>query len=258
ERLNRELRDVNEGLEKRVEASAQRIVTMEKLSAMGTIMGEIAHQLNNPLVGIVNFAQLAQRKAARSDDISGELATIEKAGLECKKIIQKILAFLKKKKLDLAETDMLALLDELIAQANSQNALPNVTVEKIASPAVPKAHVDGVLVKQAFWNIMENASQSMPLGGQLTLEVEYPAPARNIDGLLLRFRDNGEGISRDRLPEIFSPLFTTRKGGVGLGLSLAQEIITRHGGTIEAASASGAGATFTIWLPLNPGDHDEA
>ena len=257
ERLNRELREVNEGLEKRVEESAQRLARMQKLSAMGEIMGEIAHQLNNPLVGIVNFAQLAQRKSARGDDVGGELSTIERSGLECKMIIQKILAFLRKMKLDLADTDILALLDELIAQAKSQGALPEIVIEKNAPAMLPTARVDAVLMRQAFWNIMENAAQAMPQGGRLTVEVVFPAPVDSVEGMLVRFTDSGEGIAPGRLAEIFSPLFTTKTGGVGLGLSLTREIITRHGGRVDVESRVGVGTTFSVWLPLRAGDTDE-
>lgn len=246
ESLNRELSGLNETLEAKVRERAGQIMQMEKLSAMGEVVGELAHQLNNPMVGIVNYAQLASRKAARHEPVLKDLRVIEEAGLECKNMILKLLAFSRDTKLDIGEVDIVELIGECLLAAGAN--LDGVTVETSYAEGIVSAEVDRILLKQAFQNIIQNAIEAMPSGGRLDISTGSTAYA-GTDYAVVTFQDSGPGIPPGNATRIFSPFFTTRKNGTGLGLSIAREIVIKHGGQIIVGNGAGAGAKFSVYVP---------
>lgn len=235
-------------LQKKME---EKVIQMEKLSSLGELIGEIAHQINNPLVGVVNYAQLALKELDDRDLVEEELETIVKAGLECKEIISKLLEFSRPSTFDLQLIGCKALLDDSLKMFERQKRLKeaNITLEKRYTDGLPQVKVDGTLMTQVFFNIINNAIDAMPDGGKLTITA-------GIEGdhwLDVTISDTGMGIKEEDLPYIFSPFFSTKwkKGGTGLGLSVVSNIISRHNGKVWATSEPGVGTTFIVRLPVS-------
>lgn len=252
ELLNKELSGINRDLEDRVKERTRQVIQMEKLSAVGEMMGEISHQLNNPMVGVVNYAQLAMRKIKKGVLPEKELETIEKAGSECKDIIQRLLAFYRHSYYEPVKTDINKLIEETLQLIGKQLSVKNIKIKADYSKKLPDAMIDQALMKQVFFNIINNARQAMPDGGDLAIK-SYLANNVGREELCIEFSDTGSGIKKENLDQIFSPFFTTKgkEEGTGLGLSVAREIVVKHGGGIEVESEEGKGTTFYVKLPVS-------
>lgn len=223
-----------------------RLMQIEKLSALGQMVTEIAHQLNNPLVGVINLAQLAERELANPPRVKELLGEIRKAGDHCRDFVQRMLRINKIARLERQPTDMNELASETIAFfRQSLDGNPSVTLE--ASTEAIMLQVDPILVRNALFNLIHNAVQAAPTG---TVTVSLTLDEQDgVAGCRIAVSDSGPGIAPEVADKLFNPLFTTRPGGTGLGLSIAQHITALHRGYIRAANKSSGGAIFTIWLP---------
>jgi PAS domain S-box-containing protein len=226
-----------------------RVIQMEKLSAMGMMVGEIAHQINNPLVGVLNMAQLAEREAddpARTRELLGEITA---AGEHCRTFLQRMLEFTSISRSDRKPTDMNTLIAGTISlfQQSAGNAHPLVT--DLPDEAVT-LKVDPVLIRHALFNLLSNAVQASRPGGTvivcLTPEIAHD---EGTAGWSLSVIDHGEGIPDDIVGKIFTPFFSTRSNGTGLGLPVVQHVAILHEGHVSAANMPEGGACFAIWLP---------
>lgn len=224
----------------------ERIVQIEKMSAMGELVGEIAHQLNNPLVGVINLTQLAERQMQNPDRVSELLAEVRKAGTECRDIVQRILRINQTSRSTRQATDLSELVQDTIAFCHHSIALKH----SVAYPPPAQKHmldVDPVLVRQALFNLIHNAILAAP-DKQVHVALEA-AERESTRGVLLSVTDAGPGFSRETAAKLFKPFFTTRASGTGLGLSVAQHIAMKHGGVVLAENLAAGGARFSIWLP---------
>lgn len=224
----------------------ERLVQMEKLSAMGQMVSEIAHQLNNPLVGVVNLAQLAEREADDPQRIRELLGEIRQAGDHCRGFVQRMLRFNQVARFEPQTIEMKALVKETIAFVQqSMDSHPTVSLEAPDGEVMLEA--DPVLIRHALFNLIHNAAQAAP-GEPVT--VSLAAEQRGgVSGWRLAVADSGPGLTPAVAAKLFTPFFTTRAGGTGLGLSVAQHIALQHGGSIRAENKPGGGALFIIWLP---------
>lgn len=224
----------------------ERIVQIEKMSAMGELVGEIAHQLNNPLVGVINLTQLAERQMQNPDRVSELLAEVRKAGTECRDIVQRILRINQTSRSTRQATDLSELVQDTIAFCHHSIVLKH----SVAYPPPAQKHmldVDPVLVRQALFNLIHNAILAAP-DKQVHVALEA-AERESTRGVLLSVTDAGPGFSRETAAKLFKPFFTTRASGTGLGLSVAQHIAMKHGGVVLAENLAAGGARFSIWLP---------
>lgn len=227
----------------------QRILQIEKLSALGTMVGEIAHQLNNPLVGVVNLAQLAEREAddpARTREL---LKEIHRAGADCHAFIQSMLRFSKVSGFESKPTAMAELIEEtvLMFRQTESRQLP---VEIRLPPQAVILTVDPILIRHALFNLLMNAAQATVDEGGIVIGLEPEAnPDTGAPGWVLSVADRGKGIAADILDKIFLPFFTTRSDGTGLGLPVVQHVALLHGGFVSASNRPGGGTQFAIWLP---------
>jgi len=223
-----------------------RIVQIEKMSAMGELVGEIAHQLNNPLVGVINLTQLAERQVQDPARVSELLAEVRRAGTECRDIVQRILRINQSSRSTLQPTDLGELVQDTIAFCHHSIALKH----SVAFPLPERKHVldvDPVLLRQALFNLIHNAILAAP---EKQVHVALGAAQRDsTEGVLLSVTDAGPGFGSDTAARLFKPFFTTRANGTGLGLSVAQHIAMKHGGVVFAENLSAGGARFSIWLP---------
>jgi len=230
----------------RLTAEHQRIVQLEKLSAVGKMIVEIAHQINKPLVGVMNLAQLAHRDAddpSRSRELLGEISA---AGDHCRKFVQRMLTFTKIAGLEPQVTDLRDVVQDTIELfRQSASADHEVRFEGPAEPAT--AEVDPVLIRHALFNLLSNAAHFTR--GGTAIFVRLARSQETVAGWNLSVADHGPGVPQEFMEKIFMPFFTTRADGYGLGLAIVQQITMAHAGTVAVRNSPEGGASFTIWLP---------
>ena len=230
----------------------QRILQIEKLSALGTMVGEIAHQLNNPLVGVVNLAQLAAREAddpARTREL---LKEIRRAGADCHALIQSMLRFSKVSSFESKPTSVAEVIEETVLMFRQTESRQLPVETRLPDHAVVLT-VDPILIRHALFNLLMNAAQATPDEGAIVIALDPQAdPDTGAPGWLLSVTDHGKGIAPEIMDKIFLPFFTTRSDGTGLGLPVVQHVALLHGGYVTANNMAGGGTQFALWLPQEP------
>jgi len=236
-------RDVTE--ERRLQ---REVIQQEKMAAIGMLAGGVAHEINNPIGGILAFTQLMKRDATGNRALMEDLEEIEKAAIRCKKIVSDLLDFSRvSKEGDRVEIDINILLEKVFPFLQREMRSFNVELEFHGDPNLPQVLGHADRLQQVFINLMTNACHAMPKGGVLTVET-----SRGDGGsVLVKVRDTGEGIPSDLCERIFDPFFTTKEPGkgTGLGLSISYRIVREHGGEISCDSSEEGGAVFTVRLP---------
>ncbi len=232
-----------------VNTEHQKIVQIEKLSAMGLMIGEIAHQLNNPLAGVVNMAQLAEREIDDPERMKELLAEIASAGKDCHAFVRRMLDFTKLSRFERKPTDMNQLIEETVSLFK-ESAGRDTSVIIESAPDTPTLDVDPVLIRHALFNLLSNAAQANPPGATISVQLSRGERSKgNLRGWCLSVADQGPGIPADDLDKIFTPFFTTRSEGTGLGLPVVQHVAMLHEGDISAENCKDGGALFALWLP---------
>lgn len=227
-------------------AEHDHIVQLEKLSAMGEIVSEIAHQINNPLVGVINLAQIAERDPEISAKTRRLLAAIEKSGVECSDFVQRLLRLNQAARSEPQSVEVNDLVRDTIAFFH-QTIGKHHTLTFAESDKNVMIHADPVLIRHALFNFIHNAILAAP---DKPVVISVAAEKHEgISGYLLSVTDGGTGFNDEVAQKLFKPFFTTRAGGTGLGLSVAQFIAMKHGGVVRAENIPGVGARFSIWLP---------
>ena len=233
----------------RLKTTQEQLVQAEKLSAIGELVSGVAHELNNPLTGVLGYAQLLLGREA-PERVRADLAKIHREAMRCQKIVQNLLTFARKHKPEKHFVDINAIVESTLELRAYQLRVDNITVERRLDPGLPRTMADEHQIQQVLINILNNAHQAMmEAGGGGRLEIATRVEAGM---LVITFQDSGPGIPEDKLGRIFDPFFTTKEigKGTGLGLSLSYGIIHEHGGTIGARNAPGGGALFRIELPV--------
>lgn len=229
-------------------ADNKRLIQIERLSAMGQMVTEIAHQLNNPLVGVVNLTELAEREVGNQARVKELLGQVRSAGERCREYVQRMLGLSQLTRSEKQPTELCKLAKETVNFfQQSLGHHPDVVFELPNDPIICEA--DPLLIRNALFNLIHNATQA-DRNGPIVVTVTR----ENRDGeagCSLAVSDRGSGIPPDAADKLFTPFFTTRADGTGLGLSIAQQIAVLHGGTISAENRPGGGACFTIWIPEN-------
>jgi two-component system NtrC family sensor kinase len=253
-----EIQGLMDGLEKTVEErtaalreTQAQLVNAAKLASLGRLAASIAHEINNPLAGILTFARLMLRELEEGelpdeqrDRYLKNLRLIERETQRCTTIVRNLLDFARQRPLTLTEADVNGVIEEALSLVGHQIELKGVALDKQLGSLAP-IKADFGQIRQAFINIILNACDAMQPGGRLTIRTQ-PTPAGGVE---VAFTDSGSGITAENLSHIFDPFFTTKSKGTGLGLSVVYGIIERHGGTLEADSQPGQGTTMRIRLP---------
>jgi len=257
-RMEGELRDLMLGLERQVEertTDLQRaqvaLVHSEKMSSLGQLSASIAHEINNPLAGILTFAKLVIRtlEAGAPDEptrreLVRNLALVQRETERCSAIVRNLLDFARDRPIALRELHVNAAVDEALQLIAHQIAIQGLALEKrFGSP--PPVMADFGQLRQAVVNVALNAVEAMGKAGTLTVVTR----AAGDGGVEVVISDTGPGIAKEHLPHVFEPFFTTKEKGTGLGLSVVYGIIQRHHGQVDVRSEPGRGTTFTLWLP---------
>jgi signal transduction histidine kinase len=228
----------------------------ERLAEVGTLTGGLAHEIKNPLSTVLLNLQLLQEDLNPSDPaharIVNRLNTVTREASRLRDILDDFLRYAGKIELRRQDVDLNDLLEELVDFFSPQAQLNRVQLRFKRNPTPLKASIDPRLIKQAVLNLMINALQAMPNGGELILSAT-PAPSANPHAVI-DVIDTGPGIPADQTAKIFQAYYSTKKGGTGLGLAMSRRIVEEHGGQIGVKSEANKGSDFYIELPLeSPG-----
>ena len=236
---------------RKLEDAQSRLLQSEKLSAIGKLVAGVAHELNNPLTGILGYAQLLQRQSSGGENAKA-LERICNEALRSKRIVQNLLTFARRQRTAKTPTDINKILERTLELRSYQMSLDNIEVVIDLQPHLPLLQADFHQLQQVFLNIIINSHQAMKGSkkkGRLTVRSQKREGHVCVD-----IEDNGPGIPASLRERIFDPFFTTKEvgGGTGLGLSICYGIVEEHGGRIavESETGTGVGAHFTIELPF--------
>lgn len=233
----------------------QRMLHVEKMATIGKMAAVVAHEINNPLSGILTYSKLVKRwiqkhaaGAPRKDEIDGSLDLIASESKRCGELVKNLLSFSRVSPMNLAWCDLNQVIDRCLRLVEHKMELGGIQLNRDLAANLPPAHCDPAQIEQVVLAMIINAIDAMPHEGNLWIGTHMTA-----DGAIeLVIRDDGIGISAEQLPHIFEPFYTTKEsGGSGLGLAISQNIVERHGGHIEVNSVVGQGTTFKILLPVD-------
>jgi two-component system, NtrC family, sensor kinase len=228
----------------------------DRLATIGQLAAGVAHEINEPLGGILGFAQLAGRGSAVPEDTHKDLDRIVASCLQAREIVKKLQAFARQAPMQRRWVSVPAIVDEALGLVAARCASGDVQLIRRMGDT-PDVWADPTQLKQVVVNLVVNALQAMPKGGTLTAATRSDRGA-----VLLEIADTGIGMAPDVIDQIFNPFFTTKDvgEGTGLGLAVVHGIVSAHGGAIEVMSAVGSGTTFRVRLPADgggaPGDGD--
>lgn len=231
------------------EFTTRRIMESERLAHIGQLAAGVAHEINNPLQGIVTYSHLLLERAPADSRIRESLEKIVKQANRCRDIIRGLLDFARQRKPDKRPSNVNRVLEECIALVDNQALFHNIRIVKNLASDLPQVLMDPSQIQQVFMNMIINAAEAMNGTGRLTITTRHVPEDRAVE---IEFTDTGHGIKQEDLDRIFDPFFTTKEvgHGTGLGLAISYGIVKEHRGTITVQSEEGHGATFTIRLPV--------
>ena len=230
----------------------ERLLQSEKMVSVGQLVSGVAHELNNPLTGIMGFAQLLLAREL-DERTQRDVETIHTEAERASKIVQNLLSFAGRKRAEKGLANMNVLLERVLELRNYDLRIKNIDVALDLAPDLPATMVDADQIQQVFLNLIINAEQAMlAANGRGTLTVRSRHEG---DVLRLSLRDDGPGMEQETLRRIFDPFFTTKQTGegTGLGLTISYGIVDEHNGRLWAESQPGQGTTFLIELPIVQG-----
>jgi len=240
----------------RLRENQAQLIQAEKLTSLGQMAASIAHEVNNPLAGVLVYTQLLTKKIT-GDKFSKEIALDYLSKMESEltrstRLIRNLLDFARQSSPTLREVDVNEVVNRALELTAHSAELQHIQMIKELNPSLPELMADFDQLQQVCTNLILNAIQAMPEGGRLTLRTS----ADNDTQLKIEVQDTGCGISPENMRKLFTPFFTTKQEikGVGLGLAVSYGIIQRHQGRIEVQSKEGEGTTFSIYLPVH---HEE-
>ena len=260
---HKELTAWTQTLEDRVEdktAELQRaqtiLVASEKMAALGKLAATVAHEVNNPLSGILTYARLTLKTLEKNDlspaaraEMIEQLGIITRESRRCGEILRNLLTFARQAPPHREPQQLNTLVERALTLVHHQLDLQAVELNKRLAENLPLIFCDAGQVQQVVLSLLVNATEAMPHGGRLEVATEFDAKA---DAARVQVKDNGVGIPPEVLPHIFEPFFTTKESQqrTGLGLAVARSIAEQHGGAIAARSTPGEGTEFVLTLPL--------
>jgi signal transduction histidine kinase len=231
-------------------AEAQ-LIQSDKLAALGQLSAGIAHEIRNPLTSI-NILIHSLRETLPTENAHWEdLRVIEGEILRINEIVDQFLRFAKPSPPFLEKADISSLFNETLQLLRPQIERQRISLQKNFR-SLPLITLDKEQIKQVILNLLMNAIQAMPKGGQLQLKAQI---SEDHQWMKIFVEDSGIGILPEDIKKLFDPFFSTREGGMGLGLSIAHRIIDQHHGKIEVTSHPEKGTLFTIWLPMPNGEN---
>ena len=269
----RELQEWGQTLEQKVEQATRELriaqteaARSEKLASVGLLAAGIAHELNNPLTGVLTFAHLVRNELEDGSPQAEDLDLVIQETKRCAAIIRRLLDFAREKTPEKSYVDVNQLIEECAQLVKQAAHLADIAIETDLDRSLPPVWMDADLIKQVIMNMLVNAQHAIGRNGHIFIGTRLSGDCRAAHGAAadspmveITIRDDGCGIEEENLHRIFDPFFTT-KGvgkGTGLGLSVSHGTIAAHHGTIEVESEVGEGTEFRICLPTDTGEHTE-
>jgi signal transduction histidine kinase len=225
----------------------EQLVRSTKMAAIGELSANIAHEINNPLTSVLGYTTHLLKTLDLPESPRKILGMMEQETLRVRKIIRNLLDFARQRPTWIQPEDVMVPLRETVALVQGLAKSSSVAIREDYPPEPVLVSMDHNEIKQVFINIVNNALQAMPEGGELRIRLDT---AREND-IIVEFSDTGVGIAQENIHRIFEPFFSTKDNGdgTGLGLSISYRIVQNHGGKIEAESTVGSGTTFRVYLP---------
>lgn len=242
------LRDVT-----RIRELEEQIRRAERLTALGTLVTGIAHEIRNPLMGVRGAAQLIEAESTFPPALKEYTDIIIREVDRLNSLVEGMLVFAQPSSLRMVECNVNQVLEEILALEEPVLMRRGVTVRRVYDPQVPLINADPDQIRQVFLNLIRNGAEAMEGKGVLTLETEYERRSPRCFGLsvaVVRVIDQGPGLSPEARQHLFDPFFTTKPKGTGLGLALCHRIVGDHRGSIEISDAEQGGCAVTVLLPL--------
>lgn len=227
----------------------------EKMASIGKMAAVLAHEINNPLSGILTYAKLLRKWIDRDSaslnhrqDICDSLDLIASESRRCGDLVKNLLTFSRTSPMNLQPANLNQVVDRSLRLVQHQLDLASIQVQPILDPDLPPVLCDAAQIEQVILALVMNALDAMPQGGNLWITTSFGHEPNHVRIVV---RDDGSGIPSEILPRIFEPFLTTKETGrgVGLGLAISHSILERHNGNIEVQSEAGRGTTFTVTLP---------
>ena len=229
--------------------------SQEKLASIGRLAAGVAHEINNPMTTILTSAMLIQEETDKADPNYEDLKTIVDETLRCRKIVTSLLDFARQSKAAKKRVSIEDTINNCIMLTKKQAAFKDITIATKLAENLPPVYIDQDQIQQALINLLLNAIEATPSGGNIVLKTDLADTKQSIH---IAVSDSGEGIAPENLSSIFDPFFTTKDIGTGLGLAITHGIIEQHGGAMDVKSMLGVGSIFTITLPVDRGGQNGA
>ncbi len=236
-------------------SAQEEMLRVERMASIGKLAAVVAHEINNPLAGILTYAKLMKKRLSREPNPNtenvGMLDLIESESRRCGDIVKNLMTFARPTSMSREPGNINEIVDRCVKLVQHQLALKNIELHLNLTPNLQSIRCDRGQIEQVVLALVINAIDAMPNGGNLHLATRYAETAKNVE---VEVRDDGVGMPRDVLAKMFEPFFTTKERGRGLGLGLAisRNIIERHLGKISVTSEPGRGTSFVVMLPVQP------
>ena len=251
ERLRQELADLreHERMRRELEQTQRQLLQTEKISSLGRLAAGVAHEINNPLAGVLIYADMLMKEIKHNEQWRQDLEEIINQTLRCKQIVSRLLEFSRQSLEERVVFDVNQVIGHCVELLGRQALFHNIEIIQELQPDLPQILGNPGELEQVFTNLIINAADAMDGRGTLTISSRSDLKAEQV---ILKFTDTGPGIAPAIKDKIFEPFFTTKPVGVGtgLGLSVVYGVVQRHSGDIQVESPSDGGATFTLKLPL--------
>ncbi len=230
------------------EDTQKQIFHSEKLASLGKLAAGIAHEINNPLTGVLTYSSILLEEL-RNTKYSDDLQTVVDETLRCRKIVREILNFARETRIEKEPAELNKVISDTLSILEKHMSFQNINIIKNFDPHIPVMGLDVNQIKSVVNNLALNAADAMHEGGVLTISTGYDNPTETVT---IEISDTGVGIPEENMDKIFDPFYTTKQTGkgTGLGLAVTYGIVKRHNGTISVKSTVNEGTTFTIKLPV--------
>jgi two-component system NtrC family sensor kinase len=229
------------------------LLRSEKMASIGKLAATVAHEINNPLFGILTYARLVLRELLKHevpnrDDMAEQLQIIERESKRCGDLVKNLLTFSRQAPSNREPNDLNTVVHRAVLLVKHKLEMQNIELAENFAPALPPVQCDANQIQQVILILLVNASEAMPKGGRVEVTTEFDAASEHG---VVRIKDTGSGIPEDVLPRIFDPFFTTKEDQLrtGLGLAVAHSIVEQHAGEISVDSTPGVGTEFRVTVP---------
>ena len=241
--------------DRRLRAESEiKLLQSEKQASVGRLAAGVAHEINNPLTGVLTFSHMLLQRKDIKEDIRSDLETIAQQTERVRKIVKNLLDFSRQTELNPELTDINQLVESVVSMMRNQALVKGIDLQCNLDEGLPLLTLDANQIQSVLFNLLLNALDATKQDETIvvTTGIGISGNAADPQGVEITVRDTGCGISAEHLDKLFDPFFTTKEvgRGTGLGLAVSYGIVQRHGGTIWVQSEVGKGSTFTVWLPL--------